>query len=104
MAWGERTQRVNDLPKVQDLVGWIIKEAEGILKNATKFLMTSLKRSRKGVIHFSMANPLTLSSRRVKRAGPVLKDQNFAFHRIITQYNIRTHMGKLSKKPKNTPF
>jgi enoyl-[acyl-carrier protein] reductase II len=37
MAGGECAQRVEDLPKVQDLVDRIIKEAEDILKNASKY-------------------------------------------------------------------
>ena len=39
LAAGESAQRVNDLPKVNDLVQEIVTEAEGILKNVqTKFL------------------------------------------------------------------
>jgi enoyl-[acyl-carrier protein] reductase II len=39
MAGGECAQRVNDLPKVQDLVDRIIKEAKDILKNAGQYVM-----------------------------------------------------------------
>jgi len=39
MAGGECAQRVNDLPKGQDLVDRIIKEAKDILKNAPKYVM-----------------------------------------------------------------
>jgi NAD(P)H-dependent flavin oxidoreductase YrpB (nitropropane dioxygenase family) len=39
MAGGECAQRVNDLPKVQDLVDRIIKEAKDILKNARQYVM-----------------------------------------------------------------
>jgi NAD(P)H-dependent flavin oxidoreductase YrpB (nitropropane dioxygenase family) len=38
MAGGECAQRVEDLPKVQDLVDRIMKEATDILKNAPKFV------------------------------------------------------------------
>ena len=39
MAGGECAQRVEDLPKVQDLVDRIMKEATDILKNAPKFVI-----------------------------------------------------------------
>jgi enoyl-[acyl-carrier protein] reductase II len=39
MAGGECAQRVNDLPKVQELVDRIIKEAKEILKNAPSYVM-----------------------------------------------------------------
>jgi len=39
MAGGECAQRVEDLPKVKDLVDRIIKEAKEILKNASKYVM-----------------------------------------------------------------
>lgn len=40
MAGGECAQRINDMPKVADLVAGIIKEAEEILKNASKFVVS----------------------------------------------------------------
>jgi hypothetical protein len=39
MAGGECAQRVEDLPKVQDLVDRIMKEATDILLNAPKFVI-----------------------------------------------------------------
>jgi enoyl-[acyl-carrier protein] reductase II len=39
MAGGECAQRVNDLPKVQDLLDRIAKEASDILKNAPQFVV-----------------------------------------------------------------
>jgi NAD(P)H-dependent flavin oxidoreductase YrpB (nitropropane dioxygenase family) len=39
MAGGECAQRVNDLPKVQDLVDRIMNEATGILKNAPNYVI-----------------------------------------------------------------
>ena len=39
MAGGECAQRVNDLPKVQDLVDRIIEEAKSILKKAPQYVM-----------------------------------------------------------------
>jgi len=44
MAGGECAQRVNDLPKVQDLVDRIIKEAKEILKNAGQYVTDSAHR------------------------------------------------------------
>ncbi len=41
MAGGECAQRVNDLPKVQDLVDRIMKEATDILKNAPNYVIDS---------------------------------------------------------------
>jgi hypothetical protein len=38
MAGGECAQRVDDLPKVQDLVDRIIKEAKEILKKASTYV------------------------------------------------------------------
>jgi enoyl-[acyl-carrier protein] reductase II len=40
MAGGECAQRVDDLPKVQDLVDRIMNEATQILKNAPKFVVS----------------------------------------------------------------
>jgi NAD(P)H-dependent flavin oxidoreductase YrpB (nitropropane dioxygenase family) len=40
MAGGECAQRVEDLPKVQDLVDRIMKEATDILQNAPKFIIS----------------------------------------------------------------
>ena len=39
MAGGECAQRVEDLPKVQDLVDRIMKEATDIMQNASKFVI-----------------------------------------------------------------
>ena len=39
MAGGECAQRINDMPKVEDLVNSIMKEATEILKNAPKFVV-----------------------------------------------------------------
>ena len=36
MAAGEAAQRINDMPKVSDMVQSIVKEAEDILKNIAK--------------------------------------------------------------------
>ena len=38
MAGGECAQRVSDLPKVQDLVDRIMKEATAVLKNAPSYV------------------------------------------------------------------
>jgi NAD(P)H-dependent flavin oxidoreductase YrpB (nitropropane dioxygenase family) len=39
MAGGECAQRINDMPKVEDLVNAIMKEATDILKNAPKYVI-----------------------------------------------------------------
>jgi enoyl-[acyl-carrier protein] reductase II len=38
MAAGEVAQRINDMPKVNDMVQEIVKEAETILRNVPKLL------------------------------------------------------------------
>ena len=36
MAAGEAAQRINDMPKVNDLVQYMVKDAEEILRNVPK--------------------------------------------------------------------